>query len=270
MTLAVAVKGPEGLVLAVDSRLTLRMPPPGGGEPVVSYFDNATKMTRIEGQPHVGVVTYGLGAIGTGQPRSVLGFVSEFETGLTAEGGDRLKVVDIARKLGEFYAEQWQKAATPADSQPISFLVAGFDQGEAYGRIYGVAVPSALEPEAYCADYFGARWNGQYELVNRLMTGFDPLASTIVKNRLKLQDKHIAGLEKEWAQKLDLPIPYQFFALQDCVDFATFLVTMTSAVQAWTVVGNHGVGGAVDVATITRTRGFEVIKQKQINVRAWQ
>jgi hypothetical protein len=269
MTLAVAVKGPEGLVLAVDSRLTLTATP-AGGQPIVSYFDNATKLTRIEGQPHVGVVTYGLGAIGTGQPRSVLGFVPEFETGLAAEGGDRLKVVDIARKLGEFYAEQWQKAATPADSQPISFFVAGFDQGEAYGRIYGITVPSALEPEAYCADHFGARWSGQYELVNRLMSGFDPQASTIVKNRLKLQDQHVAGLEKEWAQKLDLPIPYQFFALQDCVDFAAFLVTMTSTVQAWTAVGNHGVGGAVDVATITRTSGFEAVQQKQINVRAWQ
>ena len=68
MTLAVAVKGPEGLVLAVDSRLTLTATP-AGGQPVVSYFDNATKLTRIEGQPHVGVVTYGLGAIGTGQPQ---------------------------------------------------------------------------------------------------------------------------------------------------------------------------------------------------------
>jgi hypothetical protein len=36
------------------------------------------------------------------------------------------------------------------------------------------------------------------------------------------------------------------------------------------MVGNHGVGGAVDVATITHTRGFEAIQQKQINVRAWQ
>jgi hypothetical protein len=269
MTLAVVVKGPEGLVLAVDSRLTLTAIP-SEGQPVVSYFDNATKLTRIDGQSHVGVVTYGLGAIGTGQPRSVLGYISEFEAGLAAEGSERLKVIDIARKLGEFYAEQWQKAATPADSPPISFFVAGFDQDDPYGRIYGVTVPSALEPEPYCADYFGARWSGEYELVNRLMSGYDPLAATIVKDRLKLQDKHVAGLEKEWAQKLNLPIPYQFFALQDCVDFATFLVAMTAAVQAWTIVGNHGVGGAVDVATITRTKGFEVVKQKQLNVKAWQ
>lgn len=269
MTLAVAVKGPEGLVLAVDSRLTLTAIP-AGGQPVVSYFDNATKLTHIEGQPHVGVTTYGSGVIGTRQPRSVLGFVSEFETGLAAEGGDPLKVIDIARKLGEFYAEQWQKAEMPADSEPVSFFIAGFDEGEPYGRIYGITVPSALEPKAYCADHFGARWSGQYELVNRLMSGFDPQASTIVKNQLKLQNNQVADLEKEWAQKLDLPIPYQFFALQDCVDFATFLVTMTSTVQAWTMVGNHGVGGAVDVATITRIRGFEAVQQKQINVRTWQ
>jgi hypothetical protein len=274
MTLAVAFKGPEGLVLAADSRLTLTASL-ATGEQVVSYFDNATKLVGIEGQPYAGVLTYGLGAIGTSQPRSVLGFISEFETKLAAEhdarkkDGARLKVVDIARKLGEFYSEQWQKAAMPADSSPIFFLVAGFDEGEAYGRIYGITVPSALEPVAYCADYFGVRWGGESELANRLINGFDPRASTVAKDQLKLTNAQVQGLEKKWTQELELSFPYQFLPLQDCVDLATFLVTMTSAVQSWTLVGSRGVGGAVDVATITRSQGFQAVKQKRIEVREW-
>jgi hypothetical protein len=41
---------------------------------------------------------------------------------------------------------------------------------------------------------------------------------------------------------------------------------MTSVVQGWTI-GIRGVGGAVDVATITRTEGFQAIQQKQIRVQ---
>ena len=151
----------------------------------------------------------------------------------------------------------------------LFFLVTGFDEGEAYGKIYEISVPGEPEPVPYCADYFGVRWGGESELANRLINGFDPRASAIAKDQLKLTDTQIQGLEKKWSQELGLSFPYQFLPLQDCVDLATFLVTMTSLVQAWTLVGNRGVGGAVDVATITRTQGFEVVKQKRIEVRQW-
>jgi hypothetical protein len=39
---------------------------------------------------------------------------------------------------------------------------------------------------------------------------------------------------------------------------------MTSMVQGWTVGVVRGVGGDVDVATITRTDGFKAVKQKTI------
>jgi len=107
------------------------------------------------------------------------------------------------------------------------------------------------------------------QLVNRLINGFDPRASAIAKDQLKLTDTQIQGLQARWSQELGLSLPYQFLPLQDSVDLATFLVTMTSLVQAWTLVGNRGVGGAVDVATITRTQGFQAVKQKRIEVREW-
>ena len=276
MTLAVAFKGPEGLVLAADSRITLTAIDAATGRQTVSYFDNATKLLGLDGHPYVGMLTYGNTVIGTAQPRSVYGFLPEFEAELAAGSGDaqeglgRLKVVDIARKLGQFYTEQWNKAAMPADAVPIWFFVAGFDEREPYGKIFGISVPSEPEPVAYCEDYFGARWGGESELANRLINGFDPGALRIVKDRLKLTDRQLQGLEKQWTQQLELKLPYQFLPLQDCVDLATFLVTMTALVEGWTLVGPRGVGGAVDVATITRAQGFQTVKRKQIEVREWQ
>lgn len=82
MSLGIAFKGPEGIVLAADSRVTLNAEMRNGDERLLlpSTFDNATKLLKINGQEHVGVVTYGLGALGTHQPRTAHSFLPEFET----------------------------------------------------------------------------------------------------------------------------------------------------------------------------------------------
>lgn len=159
----------------------------------------------------------------------------------------------------------------PADAPPVFFLVTGFDAGEAYGKIYEVSVPNNLDPvEHLAADNFGIRWGGQSDFVSRLVNGADPGAIGIVKDELNITDQQAKELEQKWSSQLGLRIPWQFLPLQDCVDLAAFLVTMTSATQAWTQTGVRGVGGTTDVATITRNQGFQAIKQKQIEVKSWQ
>lgn len=265
MTLAVAFKGPEGLALAVDSRVTLDMQLPSG-QTISSYFDNATKLLSIQRQSYVGVVTYGMGAIGQAEPRTAHGFIPEFEAQLGAKYEQRAKVSDIARELGVFYAHQWKQAGMSRGAPSMVFLVAGFDEGEAYGRIYEVVIPTKPQPvERNSGSSFGITWGGQGELAARIISGFDPRAASIAKGELGLDDGQVQRLATKWSEQLSLPIPYQFLPLQDCVDLSAFLVKMTSAVQAWTV-GVRGVGGAIDVATITRTEGFRAIKQKKVEV----
>jgi hypothetical protein len=58
-------------------------------------------------------------------------------------------------------------------------------------------------------------------------------------------------------------IPWQFLPLQDLVDLAIFVLRATIMLQKWTV-DLRGVGGPIDVATITRTEGFKYIQQKKI------
>src|SRR5579871_4437040 len=84
MSLGIVFKCPEGLVLAVDSRVTLNaeMRPPGAPHPIIlpSTFDNATKLLKINAQQYVGAITYGAGAIGHPAPRTAHSFLPEFET----------------------------------------------------------------------------------------------------------------------------------------------------------------------------------------------
>ena len=68
MSLGIAFKGPEGIVLAADSRVTLLTPSPQmlNLPPMLlpSTYDNATKLLRISEQKYIGAVTYGVGSIG--------------------------------------------------------------------------------------------------------------------------------------------------------------------------------------------------------------
>lgn len=273
MSLAVVFKGPEGIVLAADSRVTLTQVgqltvPDGEGthtQVTHSYFDNASKLLGLRGHPNIGIVTYGQGAIGQERPRMAHGFIPEFEAHLSENGnGETLRVEETARQLGAFFLEQWNEAQMPPGADSMIFLVAGFDDGEAYGRVFEVAVPNAPEPIEINPGEFGVTWGGQTYLVDRLVTGVAPMALHHAKAALNLSDDQVQTLEDRWAAELQLAIPYQFLPLQDCVDLATFLIDMTANVMTWTA-GVQGVGGDVDVATITRTDGFESVQQKRIH-----
>jgi hypothetical protein len=264
VSLAIAFKGPEGVVLAVDSRVTLTTHLEASGR-FTSHFDNASKLFAIEGQPYVGIATYGAGAIGHAEPRTAHSFIPEFEAELSATYSDRATVQQIAQAVSDFYHDQWQQRGMPADADPMVFLVAGFDDGEPYGKVYQVSIPNSLVPVEQSPSGFGVTFGGQAELAARLLGGVDVRAADLAKDALGLDDTQRDALAECWRAELSLAVPYQFLPLQDCVDLSTFLVEMTSTVQGWTV-GVRGVGGAVDVATITRIHGLQAIQQKMVHV----
>jgi len=62
MSLGIVFKGPEGIVLATDGRVTLNAEIPNPQTPnqpllVLATFDNVTKLLRVVGRDYVGVVT---------------------------------------------------------------------------------------------------------------------------------------------------------------------------------------------------------------------
>jgi len=73
----------------------------------------------------------------------------------------------------------------------------------------------------------------------------------------------MAGLADYLKNNLSIRVPYQFLPLQDCVDLSIFLVRTTIESQNWQL-GVRGVGGNIDVGTITRTEGFCPIQRKKI------
>ncbi len=267
MSLGIAFKGPEGIVLAADSRVTLTAQVPQQNMLLPSTFDNATKLLHVASQPFVGVVTYGLGALGQRQPRTAHSFMPEFEDELQKGNGDRLSVSDFADNFSDFFMRQWAKTKMPKDYKgpDMTFLVAGYDAGKIYGSIYEISIPRKPQPQVKydATGGFGVVWGGQREFTDRLIQGFDDQLPAAAQKFLKLSAEQGGKLRDHLKKELQVNIPFAFLPLQDCVDVAVFLIRTTITIQSW-IVGVRGVGGAIDVATITRTESFNPIQQKAI------
>lgn len=261
MSLGIVIKGPEGLVLAAESRATLSAPGPGGGIIPVS-FDNATKLLSVS-PPNtaVGAVTYGQAGIGL---RTANSFLPELEASLPA---GRLSVPDFTQRLSDFFMDQWRNTMpmppTYVDS-PMTFVVGGFDENDAYGRVFTVDVPYNPTPVEMNPGpaQFGITWGGQREFVDRLIRGYDVRLPEIAGQALSLDAAQMNTLLQAIAP-LQMGIALAAMSLQDCVDLAIFFIRTTTEAQRLSV-GIRGVGGPIDVAIITRREGFRYIQRKRI------
>jgi hypothetical protein len=257
MSLGLIIKGPEGLVLAAESRITLSINITQGQLPV--SYDNARKVLKFAA-PHnfVGVVTYGLGGIGV---RSAYSFLPEFESTLP---NNRLPVVDFAQQLSNFFMQQWTTTMPQGYQGPgIIFVVGGFNVKDPYGKVYLMEIPNAPTPVEQHINGFGISWGGQREIVDRLIRGYDERLINIEKTLLNLNQQQVNQVSQALGP-LQMQIPIQVLPLQDCVDLAIFFIRTTIEAQRLTV-GVRGCGGPVDIATITRLEGFKFIQEKALH-----
>jgi hypothetical protein len=257
------IKGSEGIVLAADSRVTLfnQFPPnpamPNQSILMPSNFDNATKLLTVSGQKFVGAVTYGLGAFLTADgPRTMHSFIPEFESEL--DRSPRLTVGVFAERLSAFFLRQWNllinRPASPAEE--IYFLVGGYDDGAAYGKAFQFQIPNFPAPQEQNPGpgQFGITWGGQSEVVFRLLYGYDAGLPDLVRDKLTLSPSQFDALKQDLTGYA-AGIPYQFLPLQDCINLAVFLIKSTIKFQTFTM-NVRGVGGPVEVATVTRSGGL--------------
>jgi hypothetical protein len=266
MSLGLVIKGPEGLVLAAESRITLgvKLATPQGPQQIPVYFDNAKKLLSFS-EPNitVGLVTYGQAVIGQQTPRTAASFLPEFESSLPKE---RLSVLNFAEKISEFYLNQWHLTMPPDDKLDnipnMTLVVAGFNHDEVYGKVYLIEIPRAPKPIERSKDNeFSITFGGQHDIVSRIMNGYDIRLPEVLKKDLNLSSEQITKFETIIKQ-FQLVVPLQVLALQDCVDLACFFIRTTMDAQRFSV-GIRGVGGYIDIAIIKRNQKLQFIQRKQ-------
>jgi hypothetical protein len=144
------------------------------------------------------------------------------------------------------------------------FMLAGYDEGAPYGRVFQFALPQNPKPvETYAkTGDFGIVWGGQMETVDRMVKGWRLGLPEKIAERCKLSADQVSTLQEVLGEEQTY-FPLQAMGLQDCVDLAILLIQSTISIQRLAVT-LRGVGGPVDVVTITRTDGLKGVQFKEI------
>lgn len=153
----------------------------------------------------------------------------------------------------------------------IDIIVAGFNHDGSH-QVFVCNIPGEISKNRDSKEKgkeFGASWIGQIDVTSRIVLGWDgrilalPFIQEAVKNLG--EDKVVQQL-----RGLEYQISWGTMTLQDAIDFCTLIIKTTGAIQRFSdgikmdPGATPGVGGDIDVAVITRDKGFVWIKKKNI------
>jgi hypothetical protein len=170
-------------------------------------------------------------------------------------------------KVHYTYTKDGQKIEKDFFIESVSLIIAGIDN-DAVGRAYIVSVPDAPSIDRD-TEYGGTLWIGQTDIVARIIKGFDWEIESI--QFVKDAKKSGVDIDSQLG-KMAHVINWQLMTLQDSVDFCVLVTRITESIQRFsdgTVMnpgGITGVGGPIDVATITSGEGFKWISKKEVAV----
>ena len=245
MSLVIAIKGPEGIVLAADTRVTLT----SGSDSREAYFDNSSKLLTVGGlHNRVAALTYGAGSV---SGRIVSGLISEFQQTI---GDTRLSTREYATQFSQFFTQQWNLSDNTAN---FWFLVGGVDDKAPYGDLYSLMIPSGELTQHFPGSAFGVQWGGQSEIVHRIILGYDQRLSSLVSK------VDVVALEEAMGSKLETRIPYQLLSLQDCINLAIALIKTTMTIQSLSLEPRR-VGGTIEVLVITPNGGVQWVQKREL------
>ena len=67
--------------------------------------------------------------------------------------------------------------------------------------------------------------------MDRLVAGFDLRVLAVAKDHFQVTDDQVRAFQERLMQEIQMPIPYNTLALQDCVNLAIFFVRTTISSQ---------------------------------------
>ncbi len=240
MSLIISVYVREGIVMAADSRLTLNIPRslPGGQTNILSITTSDSAKKLFMAPNNVGIATCGHADIG-GVP--IAGFVESFI--VEKLKGQSLIAEQVASELKTYFGALAVRPGTVFHVAGYAPSASGLDQ-----TIFFVDPAVGAMSLLNQINQQGANWNGEIDVLQRLLNNVELIQ---------------AGSQPP----VPLPsfgIPFEFFTLQDAIDFAFYGIRSTIDTLRFQS-REKTVGGPVDVLVITPDSS-RWIAQKQLIV----
>lgn len=265
MTIVVALKVGDGLVMGADSASTLI-----GADGYHNSYFNAEKLIHLKGFP-VGALTFGLGALDN---RSVSSLANVLKRRIIDKGDPAWsldpssfsveEVVDRFQSFfhDELYVKEFANRPLPdeahAHKEVMGFFIGGYSSGQESSEIWrllltrgGAQKEKVVGPDSpwECA------WEGVREPIQRILFGY---SNTIV-HRLTS-----AGVDRQDAEQMLAsmePLVNGTMPIQDAADFVQYLVEVTCGYVRF-APGHATVAKPIDLAAITKYNGFKWISRK--------
>jgi hypothetical protein len=293
MTIAVAVKVHDGVVLAADSAASI-MHPQGGPPGLAAWvYNNANKVVRFMRELPVGGVTWGSGSIG---PVSISTLARDLTQRFCESSPSGWSVApvnytmkDVAEKTRRFFFEEKYLAAYPVPPVPttpptggaapalparpsLGLLIAGFSTGADLAEVYRIEINDGNCPApilAQSAEATGYLWYGQPDALDRLLLGYDARLRSVFEQLLQQVGVPLPqlgtvvdGLMAQVTQGFDIPLHTPPMLIQDAIDLAAFLVQTAIGFSRFRA-GSPTVGGPIEIAAITKHDGFRWVRHKE-------
>lgn len=271
MTVVIAVKVYDGIVLAADSATALPLfdqsttPPTFTGYQV---WNNGDKVFHLHRDLPIGMATWGSGQIDSASiatlakdlRRRLMGKDTAF-TSWELDGGS-YTMQEVANRVIELMHGELYSRIPAADAQFIGFVVAGYSAKATHPELWEIHLEDVTKTPIATKEWgpsdSGWRVMAQPDAVARLFNGHSPSLLPSVLGIVD-QSEHVAvqalfdgeGRAAVWAA-----MPFA-----DAVAFAKFCVETTEGYVRFSP-GADLVGGPVDVAAISKHEGFKWVQRK--------
>lgn len=277
MTVAVACNLPDGVVLGVDSAVTLSN---DKGE-VVKTYEHAVKLLQL-GEKPIGVATYGAGALGN---RIIGSYMLEFEREDPKQVVTKNATVkDIVEQLRLFFLKRYRNTVVPEmeartgkkfknipdkDRPVLGLAVGGFSAGAYLSEVWEIRIPfheGVHSATLWCKEgEFRPVWFALNEPIFRYEKGYDrDLVGELKKYFAQLRGSPLTGAEDkaitDILDQYEYRIPFGGMPMEEGVAYVKFVVEMVINHHRF-ATGAPVVGGNAQIGLVTyKGEKFQILK----------
>lgn len=266
MTVCVAVKVHDCIVFAADSASTLSTTSAEGGTKVLNVYNNADKLFNLHRNLPIVAMTCGMGHIGG---RSISNLAKDLRFQLSKGehpiNDQDYTIEDVVQRAHSFISTCYVSCnPEPNKGDYLEFWIGGYGSANTHGEIWKIVIADGAPQEPFLlnaeADAEGVFWGGQGQAIARLLLGADPeFVDALVAEGVPLDVSN--AMYTAVRHRLATPVFHATMPTIDAIRLAQFLVDTTKGFFSF-AFGSDIVGGATDVATVTKWEGFKWIKRK--------
>jgi hypothetical protein len=261
VTVIVSVKINDGIIMASDSASTL-------GNQIYLTADKIVNLAK--GFP-IGIMVTGSGSIGS---ESAATLFKDLRTRLTPTSGHAwaidptsYTIQQVAERVKEFMFDE-KIAAIPGTEAWMRLRICGYSAGRPLAEVWEVLLqgnqcpgPTVVQTESQ----FGCRWDGEYDALNRLILGcgFGERFQNAAAVALGIPAAQVEAATLQIVEALQETMAVPAMPVQDAIDLARYMVEVTTGFVRFSLQRQpKSVGGAVEIAAITKHEGFRWVQRR--------